>query len=218
MSSAVDVNSSLTVCLAVFRRYDRVCSSRMGVTDGSTVRMALTTLRSASGGRFAMMVSVIMLTCAVLAFELDMRAILIDVLYSQAWSQYCGLACLLLRSGIQRPKRRGRMGHGTGVSIRSRTPVNRIVWAEVAATWPKEVGLDIDRVPNIIAACSFEPRAFCTVPSQRSGVHPHTCKSFRALEMRRSRRVFAAYRYPASYLDKRCHVRNLLRSSGCARN
>ena len=52
--------------------------------DGSTAKMVLTMLRSASAGRLAMMVSVIMLTCAVLAFERGMIAMFLDAEYSDS--------------------------------------------------------------------------------------------------------------------------------------
>lgn len=49
------------------------------VSDGSVVKMTLITPRSASFGRLAMTVSVIMLTCAVLDFERGMAAMSLGV-------------------------------------------------------------------------------------------------------------------------------------------
>lgn len=72
-----------------------------------------------------MMISVITLTCAVLAFEPGMTAMLLDVLYSHRREvNFRALACLLLFShvGVQSPKRRGRIGHFTGIPIHDRTP------------------------------------------------------------------------------------------------
>lgn len=58
------------------------------------------------------------------------------------------------------------MGQFIGVSISSRTPVNRKKWAEVAVAWPKVVGIDINglRISWWLALLSRAHSA--VVPSQ----------------------------------------------------